>query len=56
MGRAWTYSCGGFANGNRDVEEVKSIGSTRLDVTGSDKTTRDLQAPLQSRIVTPDAR
>ena len=46
----------GFGDGNRDVEEVKSIGNTRLDIGGPDKTAKNLQAPMQSRIATPDAR
>jgi predicted O-methyltransferase YrrM len=46
----------GFGNENRDVEEVKSIGSLRLDLTGPTAVTGKLAPPLRSRIATPDAR
>ncbi len=46
----------GFGDGNRDVEEIKSIGGIRLDLAGPAMVAWKLPAPLQSRIATPDAR
>lgn len=46
----------GFGDGNRDVEELKSIGSLRLDLAGPATMAWKLPTSLQSRIATPDAR
>lgn len=45
-----------FGNGNRDVRELKSIGSARLDLTGPGRAVKKLPVTLQSDMAAADAR